>query len=222
MAGILWRACDNRAVGVLGILAGMAIGLGSVEWSAPEPGSYELPPIQHVRDWPLLDPQERPSQLPGLAPGQVALVSFVYRGCHQTSGCPLALAAFQQVDRALAADPALAAHVRLATVSFDPQADTPARMGELRTALAPRGDWRFLTARDPEQIAPVLEDYGQDALRLLDPHGTPTALIRHVLKVFLVDASGGVRNIYSAEFLRADLLLADVRTVLLGEQPAGD
>jgi cytochrome oxidase Cu insertion factor (SCO1/SenC/PrrC family) len=61
----------------------------------------------------------------------------------------------------------------------------------------------------------VLDDYGQDALRLLDPSGSPSALIRHVLKVFLVDAQGSVRNIYSAEFLRADLLLADVRTLLL-------
>jgi cytochrome oxidase Cu insertion factor (SCO1/SenC/PrrC family) len=142
-------------------------------------------------------------------------VSFVYRGCHQTSGCPLALAALQQVDRALAADAALGARVRLFTVSFDPAADTPQRMGELRTALAPRSDWSFLTAGSAAQLGPVLDDYGQDALRLLDPHGSPTALIRHVLKVFLVDWRGGVRNIYSAEFLRADLLLADARTVLL-------
>jgi cytochrome c peroxidase len=101
------------------------------------------------------------------------------------------------------------------TVSFDPVGDTPQRMGELRSALAPQADWRFLTARDAAQLGPVLEDYGQDALRLLDPHGSPTALIRHVLKVFLVDSRRGVRNIYSAEFLRADLLLADVQTLLL-------
>jgi hypothetical protein len=61
----------------------------------------------------------------------------------------------------------------------------------------------------------VLDDYGQDALRLVDPHGSPGALIRHVLKVFLVDDRGGVRNIYSSEFLRTDLLLADLRTLLM-------
>jgi cytochrome oxidase Cu insertion factor (SCO1/SenC/PrrC family) len=190
------------------------------DWAAPEPGSYALPPIQRVREWRLLDPAAREAPLPGLAPGQVALVSFVYRGCHQQSGCPLALAALQQVDRALAGDERLAARVRLVTVSFDPLGDTPERMGELRDALAPRADWRFLTARDAAQIGPVLDDYGQDALRLVDPHGSPTRLIRHVLKVFLVDARGDVRNIYSAEFLRSDLLLADVRTVLL--DPAGE
>jgi protein SCO1 len=157
--------------------------------------------------------------LPGLARGQVAFVSFVYRGCHQASGCPFALAEMQKLDRALAAEPALAARVRLVSVSFDPLGDTPQRMAELRSALAPRSDWRFLTARDPAQLAPVLDDYGQDALRLVDPQGSPTGLIRHVLKVFLVDERGGVRNIYSAEFLRTDLLLADVRTLLL-ERPS--
>ena len=196
-------------------LALMLLGATGVDWSAPEPGSYELPPIQRVREWRLLDPEQREAVLPGLAPGQVALVSFVYRGCHQTSGCPLALAALQQLDRVLAADAELARRVRLVTVSFDPLGDTPERMGELRSALAPRADWRFLTARDAAQIGPVLDDYGQDALRLVDLHGSPTPLIRHVLKVFLVDDRGGVRNIYSAEFLRTDLLLADLRTLLM-------
>ena len=191
---------------------------GSLEWAAPAPGSYELPPIQQVHEWRLLDPEARPARLPGLAAGQVALVSFVYRGCHQSSGCPLALGVLQQVDRALAADVALSGRVRLVTVSFDPLGDTPTRMGELREALAPRSDWRFLTAADPARIGPVLDDYGQDALRLVDPPGTPTALIRHVLKVFLVDAQHRVRNIYSAEFLREDLLLADVRTLLLEQR----
>jgi cytochrome oxidase Cu insertion factor (SCO1/SenC/PrrC family) len=199
----------------MGTLLALWLGAGAPAWSAPEPGSYELPPIQRVREWRLLDPERREAKLPGLGPGQVALVSFVYRSCHQSRGCPLAFAALQQVDRALASEPALGARVRLVTVSFDPTSDTPQRMGELRSVFAPRADWRFLTARDPAQIAPVLDDYGQDALRLLDPQGSPTRLIRHVLKVFLVDWRGEVRNIYSAEFLRADLLLADVRTVLL-------
>jgi cytochrome oxidase Cu insertion factor (SCO1/SenC/PrrC family) len=196
-------------------LLALWLAAGAIDWAVPEPGSYELPPIQQVREWRLFDPERRETALTGLVEGQVALVSFVYRGCHQASGCPLALAALQQVDRVLAADAALAPRVRLFTVSFDPVGDTPQRMGELRRALAPRGDWSFLTARDATQLGPVLEDYGQDALRLLDPHGSPTALIRHVLKVFLVDWRGAVRNIYSAEFLRAELLLADVRTVLL-------
>ncbi len=35
-----------------------------------------------------------------------------------------------------------------------------------------------------------------------------------MLKVFLVDARGAIRNIYSAGFLSPELLLVDARTVL--------
>jgi hypothetical protein len=40
-----------------------------------------------------------------------------------------------------------------------------------------------------------------------------------VLKVFLVDARGAVRNVYSSGFLSPELLLVDARTVLLGGVP---
>ena len=41
----------------------------------------------------------------------------------------------------------------------------------------------------------------------------------HVLKVFLVDAQGAVRNVYSAGFLDAEILRNDAATVL-GLAPA--
>lgn len=185
----------------------------------PAPGSYELPAIARVTEFPLLDERGKAAPLLGLAPGQVAIVSFVYTRCGDGRGCPAALAVTQRLDRAIAADASLAGRVRLATVSFDPAHDTPARMAELRTALAPRGDWRFLTAASRDAIAPVLAGFGQDALPLVGPDAEALGLFRHVLKVFLVDASGGVRNIYSAGFLSPELLLVDARTVL-GSQPA--
>jgi cytochrome oxidase Cu insertion factor (SCO1/SenC/PrrC family) len=92
----------------------------------------------------------------------------------------------------------LAGRVRLATVTFDPA----------------RSDWRFLTAASPAAIAPVLAAFGQDAVRLVGPDAEALGLYRHVLKVFLVDASGAVRNVYSSGFLSPDLVLTDARTVL--------
>jgi len=38
----------------------------------------------------------------------------------------------------------------------------------------------------------------------------------HVLKVFLVDRAGDIRNIYSAGFLVPDLVVNDIKTVLAG------
>jgi cytochrome oxidase Cu insertion factor (SCO1/SenC/PrrC family) len=184
-------------------------------FALPEPGSYELPAIARVPDFELLDERGAAVRLLGLAADQVAIVSFVYTQCPDGQGCPLALAALQGIDRALARDPALARRVRLATVSFDPVRDTPERMAALRGRLHPAADWRFLTAASPSAVAPVLAAFGQDALPLVDARGAQLGLFRHVLKVFLVDARGAVRNVYSAGFLSPELVLVDARTLLL-------
>jgi cytochrome oxidase Cu insertion factor (SCO1/SenC/PrrC family) len=186
----------------------------------PAPGSYELPTIARVPDARLLDEAGAPAALLDLAPGQVAVVSFVYTHCADGGGCPLALATLQRLDRAVAADPELRGRVRLVTVSFDPARDTPAVMRGLRERLRPAGDWRFRTARDAGAIAPVLAAFGQDALPLVDARGRDTGVLRHLLKVFLVDAAGGIRNVYSADFLSAELLAVDARTVLLETRSA--
>jgi hypothetical protein len=60
----------------------------------------------------------------------------------------------------------------------------------------------------------VLADFGQDAVRLRAANGDTTGRIRHVLKVFLVDAGGRIRNVYSTGMLDERLVLADLLTVL--------
>lgn len=191
-------------------------------YALPEPGSYELPAILRVPDFPLLDERGAEARLLELAPDQVAVISFVYTRCSDGDhGCPGAHAVLQRLDRAVAGDAALRGRVRIATVSFDPAYDTPERMAALRTALAPRGDWRFLTAPSPAAIAPALAAFGQDALPLVGQGDRALGLFRHVLKVFLVDAQGAVRNVYSMGFLSPELLLVDARTVLGPRVAAG-
>jgi cytochrome oxidase Cu insertion factor (SCO1/SenC/PrrC family) len=184
-------------------------------YALPVPGSYELPAIARVPDFTLLDERGAPTRLLGLAPDQIAVVSFVYSRCGEGHGCPLALATLQGLDRRIAAEPNLHGRVRLATVSFDPAVDTPARMAALRNRLRPASDWRFLTGASPAAVAPVLAAFGQDALPLVDERGAELGLFRHVLKVFLVDSGGAVRSVYSAGFLSPELLLVDARTLLL-------
>jgi cytochrome oxidase Cu insertion factor (SCO1/SenC/PrrC family) len=180
----------------------------------PVPGTYELPPIRRVETASLLDCRGEPSDLPGIGPDQVAVVAFVYRSCVDAAGCPLSLATLRRLDRKLAARPELSRRVRLVTVSFDPERDTPERMAELRSHMDPVTDWRFLTAPSEAEIGPVLSTFDQDALRRIDPEGQETGLIGHVLKVFLVDGNGWVRNVYSAGFLDTRILLSDIETVL--------
>ena len=49
---------------------------------------------------------------------------------------------------------------------------------------------------------------------MVNAEGDATGVIRHVLKVFLVDGERWVRNVYSAGFLDARILLHDTQTVL--------
>lgn len=183
----------------------------SPRFEAPAPGSYALPPIDRVRDHELLGPAGLPESLLAIGPGELALVSFVYLQCDEA--CPLSTALLHQVDRALVGDPGLAAKVELVTVSIDPERDTPAAMAALRERMAPRARWRFLTAANASALRGALADFGQDAVWIPGGSNAPDSL-RHVLKVFLVDAEGAVRQIYSTGFLDARLVLADLRTLL--------
>ncbi len=180
-------------------------------FDAPDPGSYELPAIDRVGPHDLLGISGLPERLIEIGPGELALVSFVYLSCDEA--CPLSTALLLQLDRALAGDPALAKRIELVTVSFDSARDTPQAMAELHDRMAPRGRWRFLTAKNEASLRPVLADFGQDAVWIPGGKNVPDAL-RHVLKVYLVDAGGAVRQIYSTGFLDVRLVLADLRTLL--------
>ena len=83
--------------------------------------------------------------------------------------------------------------------------------------MAPRSDWRFLTAASEAQLRPVLEDFGQDAVPIFSDTGARSGVLRHVLKVFLVDDAGTVRNIYSTGFLDHRILLRDIETLMRAE-----
>ncbi|HEU4431723.1 MAG TPA: SCO family protein [Myxococcota bacterium] len=180
-------------------------------FEAPAAGSYQLPAIDRVGQHQLLGTSGAAEPLIALKDGELALISFVYLQCGEA--CPLSTAMLHRLDGELAKDPALARRVELVTVSFDPQRDTPQQMRALREKLAPKGRWRFLTAANESALRPVLADFGQDAVWIPGEANAPDAL-RHVLKVFVVDANGAVRQIYSTGFLDTRLVLADLRTLL--------
>jgi cytochrome oxidase Cu insertion factor (SCO1/SenC/PrrC family) len=189
-------------------------GAPPLAYELPGAGSYALPPIDRVADHELLRSDGARARILDLAPGELAFVSFVYLHCADASGCPLALATLVRLDRALAQRADLASRVRLVSVSFDPARDRVAELAHLREGIAPRSDWRFFTAAGERDLAPVLADFGQDVEAVPGADGAPAAL-GHVLKVFLVDGAGEVRNVYSTGFLDHRLLLRDVETLLL-------
>ena len=192
-------------------------GVGSFvpQYVPPVPGSYTLPIIKTIVDHPLVNADGESTRLFALKPGRLAVVAFVYTTCTEAAGCPLSQAVLQRIDRGLAADPELARKVVLLTISFDPGRDTPTRLKTVRGFYQPQGEWHFLTARDDAQLQPLLSDFGQPVAKLYFTDGEWSGLFRHVLKVFLLDADNQVRNIYSVGFLNPELVLNDLRTLLL-------
>ncbi len=187
------------------------------DFVAPAPGSYALPPIQAAADGWVLEGNRLPRRLSRYTHGALTLLSFVYTYCTDPIGCPLAYATFDTVKRRVLADPALRGRVRLVSLSFDPVNDTPDTMrvygGEhARSADLP---WHFLTTYSTRFLKPILDDFGQDVEIELDAKGAPTRARAHLLKVFLLDRDGQVREIYSTAFLHPDVILNDMRTLAL-------
>jgi cytochrome oxidase Cu insertion factor (SCO1/SenC/PrrC family) len=103
-------------------------------------------------------------------------------------------------------------------LSFDPERDTPEAMARFAAGVRRAGlDWQFLTTESEAALTPILAGYGQALVQERDAAGDETGGIAHVLRVFLIDPSGRIRNEYSASFLDAEFVVADLRTLLREE-----
>lgn len=198
-------------------LAQMPAAAPRQDFVAPPPGSYALPPIQRAADGWVLEGNRVPRRLSTYTQGALTLLSFVYTYCTDPIGCPLAYATFDTVKRGVLADAALRGQVRLVSLSFDPTHDTPQAMRAYGGEHARATDlpWHFLTTYSTRFLKPILDDFGQDVEIELSPEGTPTRARTHMLKVFLLDRQGRVREIYSAAFLHPEVILNDLRTLAL-------
>ena len=189
----------------------LAPGYGPLEFEPPLPGSYALPPLGRAADGDLLDGRGRATQLHQLLDGRIAVLSFIYTTCSDINGCPLATHVLRGVQDRLLDAPSLHGQVRLISLSFDPERDTPSVLARYGGYFkAPGFDWRFLTTRSQAELAPVLDAYGQWVIR--DPD---EGALSHLLRVYLIDREKRIRNIYSVSFLHADTLLNDIRTLLM-------
>ncbi len=189
-------------------------GVFSPAFVPPPAGSYELPAIRKVSAFTLRDAAGRPANTRTLMAGKVAVVSFIYTACVDRTGCPLASVTLRDLQAKLR-DEGLAQQAVLLSISFDPGRDTPSELAKYaRIYDADPALWQFLTVPSRPLLARVLDSYGQDQAPVYDERGRFTGRYRHVLKVFLVDRDGHVRNIYSAGLLSPALVVNDIKTVL--------
>ena len=195
--------------------ADLAPGYGPLPFNAPQAGSYQLPVIGMAGDGEVLDSEGQEVTLHEFFGDKIVLLSFIYSTCSDVNGCPLATAVFHQISRRLQQHPELSAKLRLLTLSFNPAHDTPEAMRRYGQGFKnKRLDWRFLTTKSEKQLAPILAKYRQNVQKVYDDQGRFTGTFSHLLKVYLIDRDKQIRNIYSVDFLHADTLINDIKTLL--------
>jgi protein SCO1/2 len=190
------------------------------DYDPPVAGSYALPVIKVAPDGAIVDSDSKSVNLSELTHGRITVLSFIYTRCAAPKACPYASGVFSQLHTLSVDDKALAKNMRLVSLSFDPDYDTPQRLAEYSEAMRDEKsgcEWHFATTKSNTALQSILNGYGQAVDKRSNPND-PQGPLYHILRVFLIDRDGRIRNIYSSGTLDPRLVLADVKTLLLEEK----
>ena len=163
----------------------------------------------------------QPRRLSRFTSGKITLLSLIYTSCSDGSGCPLASHLLRQLRQRADTDEKLRARLRFVTLSFDPDNDTPEVMrayadGYLADGKGP--PWHFLTTRSRRELVPVLRGFGQDVWVSASGSDEKAGRLPHLLKAFLIDRNGWIREIYTTSFFQPQMVLNDMTTLMLEEE----
>lgn len=196
-----------------------APGYGQLDYSIPQPGSYHLPSLGDAADGQVINQRGDELSLHKVFDGKYVLMAFMYSRCDDVNGCPLSSYVFYQIKSAMEQESELAEKLKLVSLSFDPEYDTAEVLAGYANNFRynnNRGEWVFLSTTSESALTPILKAYSQDIQREVSLNNDE-ARYAHLLRVFLIDPQRKIRNIYSVEFLHANLLINDIKTLLLQE-----
>jgi protein SCO1/2 len=175
--------------------------LAGTAHAAPRPEA--LPTIGPAPAFTLTAQDERRLSLADLR-GKVVVLTFIYTTCADT--CPLLTAKLAGLQGRLGAD--FGARVFFASVTVDPERDTPTVLKTYGTAHGARFDgWAFLTGT-PAEIREVAKRYGVFVKK------TARGDVDHTFLTSVIDARGVLRVQYMGVRFDPAELLADIRAVL--------
>ncbi len=188
----------------------------------PDPGTYTLHKIFSVPELTVLDSTGTLQPISKYTKGKITLLTFFYQRCSDADGCPYAMALFHRVKSKLDRDENLRDRMRFVHISFDPNRDTPIMMAGLEKQIANLHkykksiEWDFLTTSSVDELLPVIDAFGQNVDIDVNALTKDKVLnYSHVLKAFLIDEEGFVREIYSTTYISKEMLLNDIETVSL-------
>lgn len=160
---------------------------------------------EEVPDTALIDQHDRRRSFSEWK-GSLTLVTFIYTSCPQPTFCPLMDQNFATIQRAVSEDPVLKGQVKLMSVSFDPDHDTPAVLAAHAAKLkADPAMWTFLTG-DKVTIERFAGRFGIGLVASDQP-----GQIVHNLRTALVGRDGKVIKFYTGSDWTPGLALADLR-----------
>jgi len=158
---------------------------------------------EQVADAPLVNQDGEVTPFSSFRGHRVAL-TFIYTRCPLPEFCPLMDRNFASVQRTIAARPDLA-DVRLLTITFDPEYDTPAVLAaHAKRRGANPAIWSFLTG-EPDTVFAFGGQFGL----YVEPN-TQGVDITHNLRTAVVDADGRLVSMHGGNDWTADDIVADL------------
>jgi len=180
------------------------------EVAAPPPAAVDVLPVgAAVPDITFTDDAGKARTLSSYR-GTYTLLTFIYTRCPLPDYCPRMNAHFAAVQRGLKADPQLGRNVRLVSVSFDPEFDTPARLAaKAREMGADPALWHFVTAPRAE-----VDQFGAKLGLSVLREGPDGSSITHNLRTALLDRDGRLARTYNGKEWVPEEVIRDLQALV--------
>jgi protein SCO1/2 len=174
----------------------------AVQYHVPQPGDS-------VPDFKLLNQSNRTIRLSQFK-GKVLLITFVYTRCPLAEYCPRISRNFAEIDKALAADPALYGRTHLLSISFDPAYDTPKVLRSYGGAYT--GKYTKETFKHWDFAAPSEADLAA-VTQFFNVGVTPgdSKSLNHSLSTVLIGKDGKVAAWYPTNDWKIDDVVAQIK-----------
>ena len=174
----------------------------AVQYHVPTPG-------EAVPDFELVNQSGRTVHLSELK-GKAVLLTFIYTQCPMPDYCPRMNHNFEQIEKALSADPARYADTHLLTISFDPAHDTPSVLKRYGSAYVGRDSkfahWEF--AVPPASELDSLTKWFDVGIAPADD-----STITHSLSTVLIDKDGKVAAFYPSNDWTPEQVIDKIKSV---------
>jgi protein SCO1 len=182
---------------------GLTLSFGPDGQANLAPAAVALKPGETVPDFTMTTQEGKPLRLSDLR-GQVVVLTFIYTRCPLPDFCPATDRKFRELADKVSAVPARAGRVRLLSVSFDPEHDTPEVLSKHATTRGARPPlWMFAVASHAElaKVArPLGLTYGPVAGEVV--HNLSTSVIGADGRLVRLEAGGPAKSWNPADLLK--------------------